>query len=953
MDGAFVLGTGTDLPYASGGNDGTFGTSALRRGLEVIDTFRASTRTQLTDFLVDGRGGTLALFGLHGAGKGRLLNAVERETAERLPTSKLRANPAERHWPLSGVSAFVARLQLDTTDEFEALLHTPGSEFRDTSSIASELATLVRESHKAQAIIVHDFDDFDPGSQEVLGFVLHRLTGTNLRVVVSVSGTGLPASLAGTHAIRLGPLTTSQLTDVAAAVAGPGASAHVLRLVALQGHGNPMSTLQALHRLSRSQIHGHDPLTFPLAVGALESSIFGSRLDEMPDEQKWLLRVLSSAPDLPRALVASFSNEADDALRALQDAGWVGHSPRGSKWVSIRDPRLRSLSYWSMSSDQSRLLHRQLAERCAGEWPDQAVVHRSLAEPASISTTELLESAIHQVADGANWAALEAAERGLSVGTRGRAGVGEQLVLLAQGFATAAETPFAARYTQLAKSLEMPAEHRIHLALLRSGTAMPSGPRRLSGTVLDTAATLGHSAPDVAIQALSFDAFTSLESWDPEAAEQLLTAGDGWLPQATADGKKLHRAVGHALEAFRGRGSPATIPDGFESELENGGLRAIALVIEARALSHGGHYMAARVLFEQLTSLPGRALPPIWNQTAQAFSAENELLSGNHGMALLLADSLLEDSDEHLHFAPAASILRLWRSQAIGSENMPDLLPTPLRQGSSLEAYPGLAARVSALEGTTALMLGRYDLAATRLRAALRLSAMIGSAPHLLRCTPDLVEALVLGGHAEEATRVAHEFFKQAANHTGRWMHLASARIIALTAGPSKIDDAYAKLHRLWTPVDGHYELGRIGYAHARQLTMAGRAGEARSELAAARANFDAAGAVPWAHRCTVPWPRETSEAGPEVQPSTQSAVWVAAAQHADSVPGTGTELIRQLTDDERLVVKRVLHGKKNREIADELYVSARTVEVRLTSVYRKLGARSRAHLAWMLSPAS
>lgn len=953
MDRAFNFGAGTDLPYTSGGHDGMFGSSALRRGLEVLDTFRASTKSQLTDFLVHGSGGTLALFGLSGAGKGRLLSSVEQETAVQLPTSKLRANPAERQWPLSGVSAFVARLQLDTTDDFEALLHTPGNESRDTSAIASELATLVRESRKAQAIIVHDFEGFDACSQEVLGFVFHRLTGTRLRVVVSVSGTGLPDALAGTHAIRLGPLTTGQLTDVAAAVAGPGASAHVLRLVALQGHGNPMSTLHALRRLSRSQIYGHDPLTFPLAVGTLESSIFDSLLAEMPDEQRWLLRVLSSAPDLPRAMVETFSQDADDVLRALQDAGWVGHSSRGSKWVSIRDPRLRSLTYWSMSSDQSRLLHRQVAERCAEAWPDQAVIHRSLAAPASADTTELLDSAIHQVAGGATLAAVEAAERGLSVGARSRAGVGEQLVRLAQGFATAAETPFAARYTQLAKGLQMPDEQRIQLALLRSGTAMPSGPRRLSGTVLDTAATLGHSAPDAAIQALSFDAFTSLESWDPEAAEQLLAAGDDWLPRAAADSKRLHRAVLHALDSFRGSGSPAPVPDIVDSELEDGGLWAIALVIEGRALSHSGQYMAARVLFEQLTSLSGRALPPIWNQTAQAFSAENELLSGNHGMALLLADSLLEDSDEHLHFAPAASILRLWRSQAIGGGSMPELLPTTLRQGSSIEAYPGLAARVAALEGTTALMLGQYSFAAARLRAALRLSAMIGSAPHLLRCTPDLIEALVLGGQAEEASRVAHEFFKQVSKQPGRWMRLASARIIALLAGPSKIDDAYAKLHQLWTPVDGHYEMGRIGYAHARQLATAGRASEARSELDAARANFDGAGAAPWARRCTVSWPREAPKDGFQIPTPSQASASDPTATKTEFATSTGTEMTRQLTDDERLVVDRVLHGKKNREIADELYVSARTVEVRLTSVYRKLGARSRAHLAWMLSPAS
>jgi DNA-binding NarL/FixJ family response regulator len=35
----------------------------------------------------------------------------------------------------------------------------------------------------------------------------------------------------------------------------------------------------------------------------------------------------------------------------------------------------------------------------------------------------------------------------------------------------------------------------------------------------------------------------------------------------------------------------------------------------------------------------------------------------------------------------------------------------------------------------------------------------------------------------------------------------------------------------------------------------------------------------------------------------------------------------------------------RNKEIASSLYVSVRTVEVRLTSIYRKLGVESRAQL--------
>jgi DNA-binding NarL/FixJ family response regulator len=69
-----------------------------------------------------------------------------------------------------------------------------------------------------------------------------------------------------------------------------------------------------------------------------------------------------------------------------------------------------------------------------------------------------------------------------------------------------------------------------------------------------------------------------------------------------------------------------------------------------------------------------------------------------------------------------------------------------------------------------------------------------------------------------------------------------------------------------------------------------------------------------------------------------------------DAVPMRFERLLHLLTDDERAVVLRVQQGMRNREIAASLFVSQRTVELRLTNVYRKLGARSRAHLVAMLA---
>jgi DNA-binding CsgD family transcriptional regulator len=53
-----------------------------------------------------------------------------------------------------------------------------------------------------------------------------------------------------------------------------------------------------------------------------------------------------------------------------------------------------------------------------------------------------------------------------------------------------------------------------------------------------------------------------------------------------------------------------------------------------------------------------------------------------------------------------------------------------------------------------------------------------------------------------------------------------------------------------------------------------------------------------------------------------------------------------ELTPQEEAVTVLVAQGLSNREVADELYVSPKTVQYHLTRIYAKLGVRSRAELA-------
>ena len=58
------------------------------------------------------------------------------------------------------------------------------------------------------------------------------------------------------------------------------------------------------------------------------------------------------------------------------------------------------------------------------------------------------------------------------------------------------------------------------------------------------------------------------------------------------------------------------------------------------------------------------------------------------------------------------------------------------------------------------------------------------------------------------------------------------------------------------------------------------------------------------------------------------------------------------LTDTQRMVAELVMDGLTNREIAQTLFVSTKTVETHLRAAFRKLGVGSRQELSAVLADA-
>ena len=230
--------------------------------------------------------------------------------------------------------------------------------------------------------------------------------------------------------------------------------------------------------------------------------------------------------------------------------------------------------------------------------------------------------------------------------------------------------------------------------------------------------------------------------------------------------------------------------------------------------------------------------------------------------------------------------------------------------------------RSHAVLGFVYLSIGDADGAVRQLGRAWDLlrEASYGD-PGVVRFVPELIEALVLRGEHDRATEI-HSWLAERGETLDRpYARATGARCAALLAGSEgRVDDALAAAaealrhhERLPQP----FELARTQLVHGTLLRRAKAKREARVALAQALAAFEHLGARQWAERTRGELGRISGRA-----PTT-----------------TG------LTPTEARIAQLAAQGYGNREIADTLVVSAKTVEAHLTRIYDKLEVRSRGEL--------
>lgn len=196
------------------------------------------------------------------------------------------------------------------------------------------------------------------------------------------------------------------------------------------------------------------------------------------------------------------------------------------------------------------------------------------------------------------------------------------------------------------------------------------------------------------------------------------------------------------------------------------------------------------------------------------------------------------------------------------------------------------------------------------------------SGPHVVTYLPDLVETAVRAGRPAEAVAAMRRITVQVANGAPPTTVAMRGRCAGLLAEGPTFNEEFELALRAHERAENPFERARTELCYGERLRRVRRRSAARLHLERATATFERLGATPWLRRARRELGRE----------------------------GTPRATDPLTTAHERQVVTLVVAGATNNEAARALYLSPKTIEHHLSSVYRKLGVRSRTELVrrWM-----
>lgn len=892
----------------------------------------------------EGRSAALLVHGEAGMGKTTLLRDAA-DQAHGLRVLRARGIESESELPFAALSELLSPL-LDLRSEIPPVqaqaiggaLALEATPVTDRFAVAAGVLSLLAAAAERQPVlaVADDLQWLDEASREALLFAARRLDAEGVVLLFGLrDGEGVEATELGLERLALTGLDEASARALLAAEPNGFAPAVIDQLVAASA-GNPLALREIPRGLSADQRAGRDLALAPLRPGETLERAFSRRVDALPEPTRDALLVAACAETMRADVIAGALANAGFEPGALEPAEAAGLLALRGREVEFDHPLVRAAVYHAATPGERRDAHDALA----AAFPDRSAErawHRAAA--CSMPDAGVAQALMDAAGDARGRAAFAAAAR---------------------GFARAGE-------------LHVDDDSRARALLEAAGAATIAGELSRAVELAEQGAKL---AADPLLQAdlRAMAARTMIRLGDPLRAGQALVREaeriEG-LDRVRAGTFLLESAVTHMIDGtLRAMAETAA----RVKEVTGGeapGLEFLATLIHAEALlalgeTEEGDAMLAACEPVLLGDEPVLGPPEVlgmaahsslWTEKFERAEAIFDRLVGSLrgvGAAGALVYPLAARS--HLDFR-----LGRWPAALAGADeavtlaretHQESLLAHALGALAEVEAGLGRAddarahanesvalcqaqgAPATAIYGYQALALlelGLGNLETARdhgLAAERAFNETEGDEPGVARYAPDLLEVLWRLGLADEVAPRLAELERQGKRPHHTWVNAIVERIRGLMAPDGEVDERFARALELHGETRQPFETARTQLLHGERLRRAKRRADARAPLGSALAVFERLGADPWAERA-------------------RGELRATGGPTGSAAPAIATD---ELTAQELQIALQVAQGRTNREVAAALFLSAKTIEYHLGSIYRKLGIRRRGELAGALA---
>lgn len=772
---------------------------------------------------------------------------------------------------------------------------------------------------KSLMVIFDDLHWADAATAQVLRLVGRRLGGTRVGLVVAERGedTGI-VGRGGLERLIVGPLSPPDAHALSVACAPDVSPAARRQVIDLAG-GNPLALIELPRQLSAGQATGAESIPDALPLTEHLKQLFADRVEGLTAASRELL--LLAALDSRGASFGHLVQQATEGLIDAEASGLVVFD-RARQHLQFRHPLTRSAIVELSSADERRAAHARLADVSTDRY-DRAL-HRG----------EATVGFDVEVARELNAAAVIALERG-------------DAVRAAAIMVRAAElTP---EPSDRARRLAEAAYLGSHVAgMLPSAQAMLNRARLANPNASSTL----QSATAAASQLANRDGGV-------DAAHRVLTAAIDATPPEMLDGQSLEAAAttlqfictfaGRAelwasLDALTERyaellpkplvvgvrtfGDPvrATVDDLAELDRLTEDTAIGAHPLKVMQVAIAGHYVD-RIPREAVAKMVVDARESgalATSATGLILLAIDALMAGRWEEAAQLAEECVEVcEDAKLRAIQCGGINpRMLVAAGRGDRLYLQSAFDRMESWGMPRGARAVTTFMANIDGLLALGEGRFRDAC----AAYAKIADPGEFPAHEQVTMwtvlDVAEALVGAGRLSDARHhvaAAHEMGLDAISGRLRFLCASAAALVAAPeAGTPLFEDAVQNHGGDRWP----FHLARTELAFGEHLRRAREAREARPHLERAVELFQGLGAAPWLARANASL-RATGRT------RQRGAAYMAAP----------------LTPQEAEVADLAAAGLTNREIAERLHLSPRTVGGHLYRLFPKLGVTNRASL--------